>query len=188
MRKFPIWNYYLFAFVSVMALGKLTHAQAPGSNAAQAVSLNNRGLQLFKEGKVDEAIAQYRQALVLRPDFPEALSNLGLALDAKGNDDEALADFDKALALKPGDAVTESNRGLALYHEKKYAESMAAYQLAISFHASFPQAYNGMGAALFAAGKSDEAIAAYRDRPAAAASLYRRHEQPGFSARFREEI
>lgn len=38
---------------------------------------------------MDEAIAQYRQGLVLRPDFPEALSNLGLALDAKGNDAEA---------------------------------------------------------------------------------------------------
>jgi tetratricopeptide (TPR) repeat protein len=119
MRKFPNWNYYFFAFVSVIALSTLTHAQAPGSNADKAVSLSNRGLQLFKQGKLDEAIAQYREALVLRPDFPEALSNLGLALDAKGKDDEALADFDKALALKPGDAVTESNRGLALYHEKK---------------------------------------------------------------------
>src|ERR1700732_504833 len=131
MRKLPKWNFRFFAFISALALSTLAHAQAPGSNAAQAVSLNNRGLELFKQGKADEAIAQYRQALVLRRDFPEALSNLGLALDAQGNDEEALADFDKALALKPGDAVSESNRGLALYHEKKYAESVAAYQLAI---------------------------------------------------------
>src|SRR5580700_4750067 len=106
----------------------------------QAVEFNNRGLELYKAGKIDEAIKQFRQALAIYPNFPEADSNLGLALDAKGNDDEAIADFNKALALKPGDAVTESNRGLALYHEKKYNESIAAYQQAILFRANFPEA------------------------------------------------
>src|SRR5580692_11872730 len=103
MRKLPKWNFRFFAFISALALSTLAHAQAPGSNAAKAVSLNNRGLELFKQGRVDEAIAQFRQALVLRPDFPEALSDLAQALDAKGNYPEALALFERALALKPGD-------------------------------------------------------------------------------------
>src|SRR5271168_5013554 len=105
------------ALVFVLGVTFAARAQSPANNSAEAVSLNNRGLQLFQKGKLDDAIALYRQALAIQPDFPEALDNLGLALDAKGNDPEALADFDKALKLKPGDAVTDSNRGLAFYHE-----------------------------------------------------------------------
>jgi protein O-GlcNAc transferase len=147
LSKVSKWTACFVALVFAFILTIAARAQSPANNSAEAVSLNNRGLQLFQKGNVDEAIALYRQALALRPDFPEALDNLGLALDAKGNDSEAIADFDKALKLKPGDAVTESNRGLALYHEGKYDESIAAYQQAISAHANFPQAYNGMGAA-----------------------------------------
>ena len=163
MRKGPNWTVCSLALIFVFGSSLVVRAQSQGNNSEAAVSLNNQGLQLFQQGKVDEAIVQYRRALAIRPDFPEALSNLGLALDAKGNDVEALADLDKALTLKPGDAVTESNRGLAFYHEGKYDDSIAAYRQAISFNARFPQAYNGMGAALLAAGKPDEAIAAYHE-------------------------
>jgi tetratricopeptide (TPR) repeat protein len=102
--------------------------------ANDAVALNNRGLALYQKGKVDDAIALFRQALAINPTFPEALSNLGTALDAKGQDDEAVTDFNKALTLKPTDAVSESNLGLALYHEKKYYDSISAYQKAIALN------------------------------------------------------
>jgi tetratricopeptide (TPR) repeat protein len=102
MRKGPNWTVCSLALIFVFGSSLVVRAQSQGNNSEAAVSLNNQGLQLFQQGKVDEAIVQYRRALAIRPDFPEALSNLGLALDAKGNDVEALTDFDKALTLKPG--------------------------------------------------------------------------------------
>src|ERR1700675_1616585 len=85
LRKALKWTACFAALFFALGSRPVTRAQSPGSNSADAVSLNNRGLQLFQQGKVDEAIVQYRQALAIRPDFPEALSNLGLAVDAKGN-------------------------------------------------------------------------------------------------------
>src|SRR5580700_1278542 len=91
-------------------LAASTYAQERISTQSlnDAVALNNRGLALYQKGKVDEAIALFR----------EALGNLGTALDSKGKDDEAVTDLNKALAIKPTDSVSQSNLGLALYHEK----------------------------------------------------------------------
>src|SRR6202044_477098 len=120
----------LFAvFSPVAAGGSQPESQIAAHN--QAVEFNNRGLELYKAGKIDEAIKQFRQALAVDPNFPEADSNLGLALDAKGEVDEAIADFNKALALKPTDAITESNLGLALFHKGKLDDSLAAYRKAL---------------------------------------------------------
>ena len=40
----------------------------------QAVELNNRGLELYKAGKIDEAIKQFRQALAIDPELPGSRS------------------------------------------------------------------------------------------------------------------
>ena len=93
-------------------------AQSRTTPSAEAVTLNNRGLELYREGKSEDAIAMFRQALASKPEFVEALDNLGLALDASGKNDEAIAVFERALKLKPADAITESNLGFALYHQK----------------------------------------------------------------------
>src|SRR5271168_779888 len=90
------------------SLSEITYAQERISTQSvnDAVALNNRGLALYQKGKVDDAIALFRQALAINPGFPEALGNLGTALDAKGKDDEAVTDLNKALAIKPTDSVS----------------------------------------------------------------------------------
>jgi len=61
----------------------------------------NLGTALLQKGDVDEAIAQYQQALQIKPDFAEAHSNLGNALFQKGKVDEAIAHCQRALQIKP---------------------------------------------------------------------------------------
>ena len=53
------------------------------------------------KSKHDEAIAEYREAIRLKPDFAEAHNNLGNALQAKGKLDEAIAEYREAIRLKP---------------------------------------------------------------------------------------
>ena len=48
---------------------------------------------------MDEAVAQYQQALALKPDFAEAHNNLGTALQDQGKVDEAVAQYRRALGL-----------------------------------------------------------------------------------------
>src|SRR6202050_5222636 len=83
MRKGPNWTVCFLALVFAFGSSLVVRAQSPGDNA-DAVSLNNHGLQLFQQGKVDEAIVQYRRGLANRADFPEALTKLCAAVAAKG--------------------------------------------------------------------------------------------------------
>ena len=56
---------------------------------------------LVKRGQFDEAIAHYRKALEIKPDYAGAHFNLGMALAGRGQFDEAIAHFQKALEIKP---------------------------------------------------------------------------------------
>jgi protein O-GlcNAc transferase len=58
-------------------------------------------MRLNDQGKLDEAVACYRRALELKPDYAEAHNNLGNALKDQGKLDEAVACYRRALELKP---------------------------------------------------------------------------------------
>ena len=52
--------------------------------------------------RLPEAIAEYRAALRIKPDYAEAHYNLGLALTGlPGRRPEAMAEFEAALRIKP---------------------------------------------------------------------------------------
>ena len=59
----------------------------------------------------DEAIAQYRAALEIEPDFAEAHNSLGVALARMGRINEAIAEFQEALRLRP--AYPDAQKNLA---------------------------------------------------------------------------
>jgi protein O-mannosyl-transferase len=66
------------------------------------VAYNNLGVLLGGEGKIDEAMQQFRQAIQVRNDYVDAYNNLGNDLVIKGKIDEAMADYQHALQLYPG--------------------------------------------------------------------------------------
>ena len=74
-----------------------------------AAAHNNLGIVLQNQGKLEEAIASYQQALRLKPDYAEAYSNLGMAFQDQGKLEEAIASYQQALSLKPDDAGVHSN-------------------------------------------------------------------------------
>ncbi len=49
-----------------------------------AKTLNNLGIALGSQGRMDEAIDQFRKALAVQPDFEDAQHNLAIALQVKG--------------------------------------------------------------------------------------------------------
>ena len=54
------------------------------------------GNALFRTGRLDEAVGQYREALRLYPGYSGAHNNLGRALAALGRPGEAEAEFAEA--------------------------------------------------------------------------------------------
>src|SRR5947209_15135432 len=77
----------------------------------QAEALNQRGLTRYLRGDLAGALADFGQALRLKPDYPEALNNRGLVHHAQGNRAVALADFERALRIQPSYPEALNNRG-----------------------------------------------------------------------------
>ena len=74
----------------------------------------NLGNALKSQGKHDEAIANIRHALLLKPDLAEAHNNLGNVFKDQGKVDLAIASYRDAIRLKPDYAEAHNNLGLAL--------------------------------------------------------------------------
>ena len=137
-----------------------SHADNGPGISHEAAKLNQRGLDHLHKKEYEQAIASFREALKIQPEYPDAFDNLGKALESTGKDAEAIADFDKAIKIAPEKAAVYADKGLALFHEGKYEDAAASYRQAIEHHKDFSEAQNGLGASLLHLGKNDEAIAA----------------------------
>src|SRR5262249_25567104 len=72
------------------------------------------GCAHLREHRLDEAMAEFREALRLRPTYAEAHSNMGMALELSGNSAGAIAQYEAALQLSPRFATAHFNLGRLL--------------------------------------------------------------------------
>ncbi|MFQ5949591.1 MAG: tetratricopeptide repeat protein [Nitrospiria bacterium] len=72
----------------------------------KAVKVNNRGVDLFKEGKLVEAFANFVTAAEIDELFWEAHYNCAVALLAMGKPEEALHHLELSLAIDPEKSET----------------------------------------------------------------------------------
>jgi Flp pilus assembly protein TadD len=138
-----------------------THALA--CTAENPAAHNGLGIVLADRGQVEEAIAQYRMALEIRPGHAEAQTNLGSALADRGQADEAIAHFRKALEIKPGLAEAHNKLGSALARRGQVEEAVAQFQKALQIKPECMEAHNNLGNALASRGQVDEAIRHYQE-------------------------
>jgi len=94
---------------------------------------NDFGNSLAAQGRFDEAISHFQEALRIYPDFPEAYYNLANTLFATGRLDEAVTCYRMLLQFQPEETRLD-----------------------------FAKVYNNLGVALAAIGRLDEAIIQFR--------------------------
>lgn len=82
--------------------------------APAALDLVKQGQKLNGEGKQDDALTLYRQALEMSPNLYEAHLASGIALDLKGNYTEARQHLATAVELAPADAKQQALRAMAV--------------------------------------------------------------------------
>jgi serine/threonine-protein kinase len=90
---------------------------------------NNLGNALRGQGKLTEAITEFRAAIQLKPDDPVAHYNLGTSLHRQGKTAEAIAAYHEAIQLKPDYLLAHCILGQALLQEGLYAEALAELRL-----------------------------------------------------------
>jgi protein O-GlcNAc transferase len=128
----------------------------------EALHHYEKGNALYEQGRMDEAIAAYRDAVRLKPDYSEAFNNLGAALQAHGMMDEALAAYRKAVELQPDYAMAWSNLGSCLQLRGILDDAVAAYRKAIRLNPGYALAHYNLGNALRALRRPSESIDAFR--------------------------
>ena len=96
------------------------------------VAHNCLGMALQTEGRLNEAIGQFRRVLQIRPEHLEARNNLGAALLAQGKLHKAIICFREVLRMKPDyvDAINNLAWTMAVYPDKEFYNPQEAVRLA----------------------------------------------------------
>ncbi|MFL5245900.1 MAG: tetratricopeptide repeat protein [Gemmataceae bacterium] len=121
------------------------------------------GQMLIENGRLDEAIAQFREGIRLKPEDSGLHSDLGTALRYKGLTDEAIAECKEAIRLKPDNPFVRNNLGSALHATGDMDGAVAEFREAIRIKSDYAQAHYNLGLTLGDKGDVDGAIAEYRE-------------------------
>jgi len=124
---------------------------------------NNMGLALQEQGKTDEAIGHYTDALKIKPDYADAHYNFGIALQEQGKIDEAIAHYTDALKINPDYAKAHYNLGIVRQKQGKIDEAIAHYAKAMKIKPDYVDARVNLAVALEEQDKIAEAIAHYTE-------------------------
>jgi len=106
---------------------------------------NNLGLLSAREGRTDEAIQQFQQALQLDPDHFIALENLGNAFRQAKRWDDAKSTLQHALALNPESAEANYAMGMVYAQTNDEDRAFEYLQKAIAEKPAYPEALNNLG-------------------------------------------
>lgn len=123
---------------------------------------NSLANALMQDGKIEDSIGHYEQALQLKPDYAKAHDNLGVALAQSGKLKEAIPHLQQAVAIDPDLADTHDNLGNALMQTGRLQEAIIQYELALRIRPDWFVAYNNLGNALSRADKQEQAIERYK--------------------------
>jgi tetratricopeptide (TPR) repeat protein len=106
---------------------------------------NNLGLLSAREGRTDEAIQQFQQALQLDPDHFIALENLGNAFRQAKRWDDAKSTLQHALQLNPESAEANYALGMVCAQTNDEDRAFEFLQKAIAEKPAYPEALNNLG-------------------------------------------
>jgi tetratricopeptide (TPR) repeat protein len=121
------------ALAAILLAGASLRAQSSASqastNQSDPMELVKQGRKLNSEGKQDEALALYLQALKQSPDLFEAHLSAGTALDLKGRYDEARQHLAKAVELARPEAKVQALRTMAVsYAFERNAQEASKFE------------------------------------------------------------
>lgn len=154
--------------VSRIAEAEATYGRLLALDPRHAIALHNLGNIASKRGDNEGAIARYREALDVRPDYLLARFHLAQALQRTDRFEEAYRAFESVIELDPSNPQEVEAFDDALYGMASLDITMGAYERAGSMLAELIRAnpehraaYYAYGQVLVRLGRSEEAQRAF---------------------------
>ena len=137
-------------------------AELADKGSQNAEYYHRLGNEFKDQGRLDDAIACFYQAVAYDPNCAVAYNNLGNAYKFKGDLNNAVFYYQKAMQACPQYAEAYYNLGILFNECGKFQESMSAYRQAVLLSPKFVEAHFNLGNTFRQIGKLDEAIQCYR--------------------------
>ncbi|MDA0656196.1 MAG: tetratricopeptide repeat protein, partial [Proteobacteria bacterium] len=126
-----------------------------------AAAQSNLGLAYRALGQHSQALIALDAAVVLNPDYVDALNNRGAVLEDLERPEEALESYNQAAAADPQHPTAHYNRGGAFRKLDRLEEALAAYDKTLALNPDNPAALCNRGAVLRGLDRLEEALASY---------------------------
>ncbi|HLW85225.1 MAG TPA: tetratricopeptide repeat protein [Candidatus Sulfotelmatobacter sp.] len=124
---------------------------------------NNLGLLATREGRTEEAVGYFQQALKLNPDHLIALENLGNAYRQQKDWEQARKILERAVAVSPGDPESTYSLGMVFAQTNDTARAYEYLQRALQARPVYPEALNNLGILYLRTQRRDEAVATFKE-------------------------
>jgi tetratricopeptide (TPR) repeat protein len=178
-----IWKGIAVAGAYLLCLGVLTWQQTEiyrdretlwtdtlEKNPGCRMAHNNLGTTLARDGRVDEAIRHFNEAIKLNPDDPRAHFNLGQLLEGTGKFDDAEHHFREALRVNPEAARVHNELGRVLLQQRKLVEAVDEFTAAVQLNSQYEEASANLIEALIELGNAFKS----KGKPDLARQYYRK--------------
>jgi tetratricopeptide (TPR) repeat protein len=109
---------------------------------------NNLGNVWLKDGKEEDAKAEYRAAIRLDPTYAMPHNNLGAVWDKQGKEEDAITEYRAAIRLEPTYALPHIGLGDVWDKQGKEEDAIAEYRAAIGLNPRDARAHYDLGLAL----------------------------------------
>ncbi len=124
---------------------------------------NNLGLIATREGRIDEAIGYFQEALRVNPDYWIALENIGNAYREQKRWDEARAALERAIAIQPRDPEVNYNLGMVFAQTDDTVRASEYLRKALEYRPVYPEALNNLGVLYLRTGRRDEGVRTFEE-------------------------
>jgi tetratricopeptide (TPR) repeat protein len=125
--------------------------------ASEFYKVFDAATELLTQGRIAEAVTEWRKAVALDPEDEKARVNLGFALDRQGLIDEAIEQYRKSIDLAPEHAAAYDNLAADLLQRGRLDEAIAAYTADLAMQPKDGRAQTNLATALFQQGRTEEA-------------------------------
>ena len=122
---------------------------------------NNLGVIATRQGRVNDSVPCFLEALRLNPHHLLSLDNLGNAYRSQKRWDEARKVLERALEVAPQDPEANYSLGMVFAQTDDTAKAYEYLQRALKARPAYPEALNNLGVLYLVTQRRDQAVASF---------------------------